>query len=245
MNLGGYATKQNVSDSLLKQGEISRNVPETRLYSKGTLKTMLDTYKMVYVKPNSGTGGNGVIRVERKENGYSFQLHTFVKKFPDFDSMAAALRKRIKKTPYVIQQGIHLLRHKGRLFDLRIMIQKNPSGVWETTGIIGRIGHPRKIVTNLCRGGSSKPVEVLLKEHGADIKRYQASLRSLGLRAARHLNKTFPRIKEVGLDIGLDPNLHPWILEANPRPKIRGFKTLKDQSIYRKMLRYQKYHGHA
>ncbi|MEY9093576.1 hypothetical protein ABH899_002185 [Paenibacillus sp. RC84] len=114
--MGGYATKQNVSDSLRKHGEISRNVPETRLYSKGTLKKMLDTYKMVYVKPNSGTGGSGVIRVERKEDGYRFQLHTFVEKFRDFDSKATALRRRTKKSPYVIQQGIHLLRHKGRLF---------------------------------------------------------------------------------------------------------------------------------
>ncbi|SEG44844.1 YheC/D like ATP-grasp [Paenibacillus sp. UNC499MF] len=243
--MGGYATKKNVSDCLLKHGKIRRNVPETRFYRKSTLKAMLSTYKMVYVKPNSGTGGNGVIRVERRKEGYNFQLHTAVRRFRDFESMEKALRARTKKIPYVIQQGIHLLRHNGRLFDLRIMIQKNPGGTWETTGMIGRTGHPRKIVTNLCRGGSSKPVEVLLKGHVADRNRYKASLLKLGLGAARHLNKTFPRIKEVGLDVGLDPNLHPWILEANPRPKISGFKTLKNKNIYRKMLRYQKYYGHA
>lgn len=245
MDLGGYATKKNVSDCLLKHGKIRRNVPETRLYRKRTLKAMLNTYKMVYVKPNNGTGGNGVIRVERTETGYKFQLHTIVKRFGDFASMEKALRSHTKKSPYVIQQGIHLLRHRGLLFDLRIMIQKNPRGSWETTGIIGRTGHPRKIVTNVCRGGTSKPVEVLLKGHAADTERYKASLRSLGLRAARHLHRTFPRIKEVGLDVGLDSNLHPWILEANPRPKIYGFKTLKNKSIYRKMLRYQKYYGRA
>ncbi|MFS0838339.1 YheC/YheD family protein [Paenibacillus sp. 1P03SA] len=245
MDLGGYATKQNVSDCLLKHGKIRRNVPETRLYRKSTLKAMLGTYKMVYVKPNSGTGGSGVIRVEREADGYKFQLHTVVKRFRDFASMEKALRSRTKKSPYVIQQGIRLLRHKGRLFDLRIMVQKNPRGNWETTGMIGRTGHPRKIVTNVCRGGSSKPVEVLLRGHRADTKRYKASLRNLGLRAARHLNKTFPRIKEVGLDVGLDSSLHPWILEANPRPKIYGFKTLKNKGIYRKMLRYQKCYGRA
>lgn len=49
------------------------------------------------------------------------------------------------------------------------MVQKNLEGQWETTGIIGRVGHLAKIVTNVCKGGVSKPVEVLLKEHVTDV----------------------------------------------------------------------------
>ncbi|MFC9709454.1 YheC/YheD family protein [Paenibacillus sp. NPDC056933] len=36
----------------------------------------------------------------------------------------------------------------------------------------------------------------------------------------------------MGLDVGIDQNLHPWILEGNPQPAIYGFKTLKDKRIY-------------
>jgi hypothetical protein len=50
--MGGFATKSNVSKSIIANRELSKNVPDTRLYSKPTLKTLLDKYKMVYVKPN-------------------------------------------------------------------------------------------------------------------------------------------------------------------------------------------------
>jgi hypothetical protein len=65
--------------------------------------------------------------------------------------------KLTKSSPYVVQRGIHLLRQSGRSFDLRIMVQKNPKGEWETTGVIGRLGDPKKIVTNVCKGGTSLP----------------------------------------------------------------------------------------
>jgi D-alanine-D-alanine ligase-like ATP-grasp enzyme len=62
----------------------------------------------------------------------------------------------------------------------------------------------------------------------------------MGSRTARQLNKTFPRITQLGLDIGLDRELHPWILEANPRPAIHGFKYLADKSIYRRIVQLSK-----
>jgi hypothetical protein len=242
--MGGLATKQNVSKSLLTNQELSDNVPETRLYSKSMLKTMLDRYQMVYVKPNMGTGGKGVIRVEDLGRGsYKYQLQTTTRTFNSFDSMANSISMKTKSCTYVIQRGIHLLRYNNQLFDLRVMVQKNPGGKWETTGVIGRLGHPKKIVTNVCKGGSSRQIEVLLKNYVGNINKYKKQLNSLGYRAAHQLNKTFPRIKEIGLDVGIDSNLHPWILEANPRPAIYGFKTLKDKNIYKKICRYQKSYG--
>ncbi|XID93781.1 YheC/YheD family protein [Paenibacillaceae bacterium WGS1546] len=242
--MGGYATKYNVSKSLLHNEELRRNVPETRMYSKSVLKTMLDKYNMVYVKPNSGTGGKGVMRVEKLDQGsYKYQLETSARTFNSFDALIQSISKKTKNCPYAVQRGIHLLRHSGRRFDLRIMVQKNPKGNWETTGVIGRLGHPKKIITNVCKGGNSKPVEFLLKKHVSNITEYTGKLRNLGYQAAIRLNKTFPKIKEIGLDVGIDRKLHPWILEANPQPAIYGFKTLKDKRIYQKMCRYQRAYG--
>ncbi|SFL59609.1 YheC/D like ATP-grasp [Paenibacillus sp. 1_12] len=241
--MGGLATKSNVSQSLTVNKTLRRNVPETKLYSNSTLKTMLDKYKMVYVKPNDGTGGHGIMRVEKQGQRYQYQLKTFTQSYTSFDSLVRSMKKSMKRNPYVIQQGIHLLRRNGRLFDLRVMVQKNLKGNWETTGMIGRLGHPRKIVTNLCKGGKPMSIEVLMKPHVINMDSYKKNLETLGYRTARRLNQTFPRIKELGLDIGIDRNLHPWILEANPRPAIYGFKSLKDKNVYRKICRYQKGYG--
>ncbi|GAA3412253.1 YheC/YheD family protein [Paenibacillus hodogayensis] len=242
--MGGFATKYNVSKSLVKHHMLAHNVPETKMFRKSVLKKMLDQYEMVYVKPNDGTGGKGVMRVEKLEqDSYEYQLKTAAKTFSSFESMYQSLCQNTKKSPFVIQRGIHLLKYSGRRFDLRVMVQKNPKGKWETTGVIGRLGHPKKIVTNVCKGGSSKPVELLLKKHVPSVVKYTKKLERLGFRAAVQLNKTFPRIKELGFDVAIDSELHPWILEANPRPVIYGFKTLKDKRIYRKINRYQKAYG--
>jgi hypothetical protein len=239
----GLATKYNVSKSLLANQELRSHVPETKSYRRSVLKSMLDKYNMVYVKPNMGTGGKDVMRVEKLGSTYRYQLQTTTRTFSSFDGVANSIALKTKSCPYVIQRGIHLLRYNRRLFDLRIMVQKNPKGMWETTGIIGRLGHPKKIVTNVCRGGNSKPVEVLLGNHVANVTKYEKRLKNLGYRTALQLNKTFPNVVELGLDIGIDRNLNPWILEANPRPEIYGFKSLKVKSIYNKMCRYQKSYG--
>jgi hypothetical protein len=235
----GFATKRYVSKSLLTRQELSQNVPDTRWYSKKTLKSMLDRFKMVYIKPNNGTGGRGIMRVEKLEEGYKYQFMTKLRTFDTLADMTLSMEKQFDNDRYVIQQGIHLLRHNGRLFDLRVMVQKNNKGEWETTGMLGRIGHPKKIVTNVCRGGSVKSVEALLKNHVPSISEYVKRLNHMGSRTASQLNKTFPRITQLGLDIGIDRQLHPWILEANPRPAIYGFKYLNDKSIYQKIVRYQ------
>ena len=95
---------------------------------------------MVYVKPDHGTFGNGVIRVEKKTNGvYTFQLKPKRVSFSSFKKMIIPMQKIISTRPYLIQQGIYLLTYSRRRFDLRVMVQKNDANEWETTGIIGRL----------------------------------------------------------------------------------------------------------
>jgi hypothetical protein len=242
--MSGLATKQNVSNSLKTNHDLRRNVPETRFYHRAMLKRMLEKYDMVYVKPNDGTGGKGIMRVEKsRPHQYKYLLQTAIRKFNNFKDLADSIEMKTASHRYIIQRGIRLLRFSKRSFDLRVMVQINPKGKWETTGVIGRLGHPKMIVTNVCRGGSTKQIEVLLKKHVPNLHAFKNRLEGLGRKAAHQLNQTFPKIKELGLDIGIDDRAHPWILEANPRPAIYGFKTLKDKSIYQKICRYQKAYG--
>ncbi|GED73141.1 hypothetical protein BRE01_68430 [Brevibacillus reuszeri] len=238
--MGSVASKWNKTLVLLRNKELSQNVPSTKWYSKSTLKAMLERYKMVYVKPNTGTGGSGVMRVEKSGGHYKYQLKTTARTFKSFDSLASFIDKKKKNRSYIIQRGVNLLQYNGRSFDLRVMVQKNPKGKWETTGVIGRLGHPKKIITNVCKGGSSKPVELLLGKNVNNLSQCKQRLRSLGTRTARQLNSAYKNLKEIGLDVGVDRYLKEWVIEVNTRPAIYGFKSLKDKSIYQKILRYQK-----
>lgn len=225
------------------------HLPDSMRFSREHLLHMLRKYKMVYVKPVNGTWGKGVIRVEMispsGEEGYHYHLDTTLRTCSSFDELYNALCKRKLKKRYLIQQGIDLLQYQNRRFDLRVMVQRTPQKGWKTTGIIGRLAHPRKIVTNYHNDGKLMPVEKLLAPHlrQAYLPTYLASLESLGEAVAEHLNSRFPGIRDLGVDVALDQKLRPWILEVNTSPDPYIFRKLKDKSMFRTVMQYARANG--
>ncbi|MDB5054413.1 MAG: endospore coat-associated protein [Bacilli bacterium] len=68
-------SKWNKTNVLLGNREISKYIPKTKKLNQFVLKSMLDEFKMVYLKPINGTYGNGVIRVEKHEEGEEVTFH--------------------------------------------------------------------------------------------------------------------------------------------------------------------------
>jgi len=226
-------------------------MPETRLFHAKSLRTMLDKYGMVYVKPVVGSLGHGVMKVEKltakreRRVRYAFQLEERRREFAGYKEALQALMRETGGRPYLVQKGIKLLKYKGRPFDIRLMVQRTPKGGWEATGTVGRAAHPRKIVTNGSQGGTIYPTTYLLKPHGAP-KEVAAALKrmeAVGLNTVRRLHKAYPVIREIGIDYGVDAELKPWILEVNTSPDPCPFALLKDESILRKIVRYGKSYG--
>ncbi|MBB6674413.1 YheC/YheD family protein [Cohnella nanjingensis] len=238
------------TDALLASPEMKEFVPVTRKFDLRTVREMLHQLGMVYVKPVHGTFGRGVIRVEYVAglpSPYRFQSGERLYRFDTFDAMYAKLLQVKKPRDYLVQQGIELLRHDGRRFDFRIMVQHNPAGRWASTGIIGRLSHPRKIVTNYHSGGTPLPFEALMQEacakNGADLGEYRERLRTLGVRVAKTLELRFPGLKEIGIDVAIDQEMKPWILEVNTLPDPYIFLRLRDRSVYRRIRAYAVAYG--
>ncbi|MBB6634029.1 YheC/YheD family protein [Cohnella thailandensis] len=249
MTIQRVLSKKAKTDALLADRKLKDHVPLTRTMDRETLREMLHKYGMIYVKPVGGTFGRGVIRVEYSPGSpdvYQFQSEENKFRFHDFDSMYDSLLIVKRKTSYLAQQGIELLKYRKRRFDLRVMVQRNPKGHWETTGIIGRLAHPRKIVTNYHSGGTPMAIEILIAEHlrgHTTISAYRQKLGSLGVEVARALERRFPRIQEIGVDVAVDQNLKPWILEVNTLPDPFIFRKLKDRSAFRRIYRYAVAYG--
>ncbi|WP_342592416.1 YheC/YheD family protein [Cohnella thailandensis] len=240
------STRRNVLSKWLKTKAILKDpavrglVPETRRMNEKSLREMLDRYKMVYIKPETGTYGNGVMRVEQGNGFYSYQADERKRVFTSFRSMYRSIVRDKRKRPYLVQKGIHLLKYKGRRFDIRVMVQRDSKRAWEMTAMIGRVAHPKKIVTNYHSGGKPTDVRKLLRPFASaeKLSRIEKALSNAGYDAAKALSRTYPGLNMIGADIGLDTRLRPWIIELNTNPDPYIFRHLADKSISRKVLRY-------
>lgn len=226
---------------ILNNGSIKPFIPDTQRYNKANLWSMISRYGMVYIKPEIGTYGMGVIKAEMlSPQNFAYQIEQKRLSFDNFDSFHASLVRLMHKRSYLIQRGIDLLKHNKRRFDIRVMIQLSPNNQWEATGIIGRLGHPKKIVTNYHSGGKPMDVHTLLESHVSLKRRNELiqEMNELGLRIARHMKKKYPYLKQIGVDIGLDRKMKPWIIEVNAKPDPYIFNQLKDKTMYRRVIKY-------
>lgn len=181
-------TKLIINNELIKPF-----IPDTQKYNKTNLKSMISKYGMVYVKPERGTFGMGVIKAEMEsQQHFVYQIEQKRLTFDSFESFYSSLTRLVHKRSYLIQRGIHLLKHNNRRFDIRVMIQLSPTKQWEATGIIGRLGHPKKIVTNYHSGGTPMDIHKLLQSHASTKRRNELvqEMNELSLRIARHMKKS-------------------------------------------------------
>ncbi|MBD2871321.1 YheC/YheD family protein [Paenibacillus sp. IB182493] len=238
---------------LQTDGWLGSHIPETKRLTMDNLYDMLRKYGMVYVKPTFGSLGRGVMKTDRKVSTrrgrervrYSYQLKETKRTFPDYESFYSSLMRHTDGASYLAQKGVRMLKHKGRVFDVRLVVQRAPQGGWEATGSVGRVAHPRKIVTNGSQGGTIYPTTYLLKNFVSPARTYRLMERmdELGLRTVKRLKRTYPGLVEIGLDLAIDRNMKPWILEVNTTPDPCPFAVLSDKSMLRRIIRYGKAYG--
>ncbi|WP_310551767.1 YheC/YheD family protein [Paenibacillus glufosinatiresistens] len=262
MKIQRVASKWAKTRALMASASLAPYIPDTRKYEFSTLQEMLGLYRTVYIKPDRGTYGAGVMRAEwrritvsqsasspssdsghegfEERDLYLLRYGTSTETHSTVQTLHAAIQGRIRERLYLVQKGIDLLHSGGRPFDLRVLAQKNPEGFWETTGMLARVAAPMKIVTNYHNGGRIRSVRPLLEEQmtGGEARDLRMRLEQLGVSFGRQLEQSFPGIKEIGLDVAIDGRHDFWVLEVNTLPSLVVFKTFRDKSIYRRIRRY-------
>lgn len=150
------------------------------------------------------------------------------------------------KRPYLLQKGIQLAKTNGKLFDIRVMVQKTKKGEWISTAVFAKIGSPGKIATNYNQGGSLglfQPTLTGAGFHSTSIQSTEEALKQLGVSVAKNFDRHLKGFQELGLDVAVDNKEKLWILEVNTRPQIYPLKYLKDKKLYHRILSYAKQYG--
>ncbi|MDP5275744.1 YheC/YheD family protein [Chengkuizengella axinellae] len=235
--------------ALINNVYLKKYIPETKKVSSESLQEMLNKYKAVYVKPNRGSSGKGVMKIQQRiHHGkivYEVQNNLSIKHFDNYNALYYKLNEHIQKSDrmHIVQKGINMIKYKKRSADIRVMVQQNPQSEWEITGFLARLSHPKKIVTNISGGGAVCDVYELLNHictQKYEKENVLTELKMIGIETAKQMNKFYPKVQENGVDIALDQELHPWILEVNTKPDIGPFNLLKNKTYYEKIIDYRK-----
>jgi hypothetical protein len=214
------ASKWQKSNALVANPYIARHIPRTCLYTSKNLQMMLSRYGMVVLKPVRGTGGRGIIKVEKNKKGYKLTYQSNKHSYRNFSSLLTGIKAKSYRRSYLIQRGIHLATIGGRPIDYRVKYVK-VNGVWNIRAMVGRLARPGLFVTNLCRGGTLMTAAQGIRRSLSSrvVGSMKREMRQLTRASTSELERHYPGIGQLGYDYGIDRNGHIWMLEVNTRPQ--------------------------
>lgn len=222
---------------------IEKYLPHTIKYTKNSdLIQMLKKYNFVYVKPVNGTGGRGILRIERqvgdnvKIEGRDHERRIISPRTISAITLKDFISKwNVTSTSYLVQQGIPLELSNGRVHDYRILVQKDGLGNWNITGGAGRMGAARSITANLHGGGSAIAMTKLMQHFvnpDVNIASVQDEINTLAIELTVFLEKQGYHLCELAIDIAIDRNGGIWIIELNPKPSREVFREIGELDRY-------------
>lgn len=228
--------------SLKKNPKLTSILPSTIPYNNiSDLETALNKYSSIYLKPNSLSKGQGIFRVRKLPNTeYSVEYRTVeenhkfsLTNLSDLENVMTPFSE--KGGGYLIQQEIIKAPFEGADFDLRVLFQKDWQGVWQASGIAGRISSPGSIITSPRSGGIVSNFEYILQktfnENYNTPNGIYSNLIYYGRQICLSLESDFGDCVELGLDIAIDVNKRIWLIEVNGKPLKVSLKRLKDPSV--------------
>jgi glutathione synthase/RimK-type ligase-like ATP-grasp enzyme len=238
------ANKWKVHQMLMKDERMHRWLPEAHLYDAALLRKMAGRYPSLYVKPVNGTGGRGILRIERRGASYRLlgrdrQREKRVAEAQSLTTVSKTVSRWVNNGLFIIQQGLELQLIPGRAVDMRLLIQKDETGNWRITGHGMRIGGTRSATSNLHGGGRAADSARFLQSRFGEEKTSAilAECEALAIQTAETVETYFGRMLELGLDIGIDVQGRVWLIEINPKPGREIFKEMGKRQLYRRAIR--------
>lgn len=222
---------------------ISDHLPDTKLFRNiRQLFTFIAKHRVIFLKPVNGTGGRGILRIERigRDTYYVRGRDAKRRIIPEQTVGIRTLTRKVyawvKGKNYLLQKGIDISLSNGRVHDFRMLVQKNGSGMWQVTGCAGRIGAARSVTSNLHGGGKAVEMEKLLRERFCEDKKIAAireTSQILAMDIVEQLEQKYGRLCELALDLAIDRDGGVWLLEINPKPGRNIFLQIQDYPAYR------------
>lgn len=226
-NLCNRYGKLHIYDLLMHNEKLRPHLPGTVNANLSTLNHFMEQYDSLILKPDNGSIGKGIYKLEKGQNAWvlhhkinkHWTTTSFKRRIPPF------LQKRIRQKKYIIQQRLPLATWQHRPFDLRVSVQRNITGNWQITGIVGKVARKNGFLTNVAQGGKVYPLSTLIQQNpNLDPIAVEEAIQHLALTVAHELSEHLPNLADLGMDIGITDHGFPLFIECNGRDQRYSFR---------------------
>lgn len=232
----GLSGKWQVHQILSKSPELRKWLPDTQWLNMSNLFTQLEQNGAIIIKPVAGTHGIGVVRISQNDGFYvatgrAQENRPFQRRFRSRKELQNFVTYFTKDSKFLVQPYLKLCTPEQTPYDIRVLVQKNGHGQWETTGKAVRIGDKKNITSNLHGGGKAVPLSTFLAGIFPQEKKNQIEeeIDSVIRLLPAFLEEYHGRLVELGIDIGVDTDGHVWIIEVNSKPGRTVFRLIADR----------------
>lgn len=234
--------KWKIHELIHHRHDVQEYLPESILNpSLLHMQSLLNKYKMIYLKPAEGYLGLGIIQLRRHPKGgvlcrFNSQGQNHLRLYPSLQGFLKHFFKGRSLKNYIAQQGIALLQINGRNIDFRVHANQDQDGKWKMTGVAAKMSGRGSVTTHIRTGGHLLSFDSVMQKFfpsEKQIKIYQ-KLNSSILTLARAIEESLPGyVGEIGFDIGIDKDGKPWMFEANSQPgrHVFALPALKESEL--------------
>jgi glutathione synthase/RimK-type ligase-like ATP-grasp enzyme len=220
-----FLSKWEVHEYLNHENHLSAQIPETKLFTKENLFDAASRYETIFIKPVHGSQGRNIFKLTKSDERYLLKSSANNSVIPTdlctLEEIYYYLKPHLNNRIYIIQQGILLITFESRSMDFRVLCHKNKENLWKVTSVVARISAEEEFVSNLARGGEMMtPLQALSRVMSKeDSKAVLLQMKALALDTASSISLHSPGLMgELGIDIGLDQDGKPWLIEVNSKP---------------------------
>lgn len=234
--------------ALEKNSKLLSIIPTTIQYNDSMdLENSLKLCPSLYLKPDSLSKGKGIFRVRKNQDeeyrvDYRTTEENHTVSLKNLKDIEVLMEQYLEKGGgYIIQHEINKASFRGNPFDFRALFQKDFEGVWQLSGVAGRIAGEGSIITSPRSGGSVENFEVILKEvfneEFTTPDGLYENIILLGREVCLAIENEFGDCVELGLDMAIDVNKKIWLIEVNGKPLKVSLKRLNNPEIVERCSR--------
>lgn len=223
-----YFGKYEVYQAMNFLSETRQLTPPTSLLTQEALTNMLEVWPKVFVKSEDGSHGYDVTKIEKTGLAFNCEMganKNRSKHCNNINELFELINSKYIEGSTIIQKGVELLSHEGRVSDLRVIVQKDDNSRWQVDMLSIRQAPVGCAITNISIGGREivPPLNDLDKYFPhTDL----SVISSFSTKCALAIECFFGPQGVLGLDIGIDTNRHLWLLEVNSKPCILDYLDL-------------------